>query len=60
MRLSALLDPGLRGRLHELGKQRPVSSGKAELELGWTVRTAGETIVDTARSLLPAYEKVRN
>ena len=51
VRLFAVFDPVVRGRLHELGKRRLASSDKARRELGWTTRPVPETILDTARSL---------
>ncbi|WP_428393891.1 SDR family oxidoreductase [Lichenicoccus sp.] len=51
VRLSAVADPVLRGRLFELGKQRPVSADKAR-QLGWTPRRNDAAIIDTANSLL--------
>lgn len=59
VRLAALTDPALRGRLHELGKVRRVSSRKAEQELGWSMRPTADTITDTARSLLAAQAEHR-
>ncbi len=50
-RIVALFDPIVRGRLHDLGKRRPVSSEKARRMLGWTPRAVTETVLDTARSL---------
>ena len=47
-RIVALFDPIVRGRLFELGKRRPVSSGKARRMLGWTPRPVTETVLDTA------------
>jgi dihydroflavonol-4-reductase len=51
VRLFAIFDPTLRGRLFELGKQRLVSSDKARQMLGWSTRPVRDTIVDAARSL---------
>lgn len=51
VRLSSAFDPVVRGRLFELGKERPVSAERAERELGWRPRPDQEAIVDTARSL---------
>ncbi len=51
VRISALFDPVLRERLHELGKFRPVSADKARRELDWTPRADADSIVATARSL---------
>jgi dihydroflavonol-4-reductase len=51
VRLFAIFDPVVRGRLFELGKRRLVSSDKARRMLGWTTRPTRETILETARSL---------
>jgi dihydroflavonol-4-reductase len=51
VRLFAIFDPVVRGRLLELGKRRLVSSEKARRVLDWTTRPTQETILDTARSL---------
>jgi dihydroflavonol-4-reductase len=51
VRLFAIFDPVLRGRIFELGKRRLVSSDKARRMLGWTTRPARETILDAATSL---------
>jgi len=51
VRLFAVFDPVLRGRLFELGKRRLVSSDKARRILGWTTRPVRDTVVDAARSL---------
>lgn len=52
VRLSSIADPVVRGRLFEVGKERPVSSEKAKRELGWYPRSNDDFIADTARSLL--------
>jgi dihydroflavonol-4-reductase len=52
VRIFAMFDPVLRGRLFDLGKRRLVSSDKARRILGWTTRPTRETILDTAMSLL--------
>jgi dihydroflavonol-4-reductase len=52
VRLSAAFDPVVRGRLFELGKQRPVSHEKATRMLGWVPRSNEEAVVATAESLL--------
>jgi dihydroflavonol-4-reductase len=52
VRIFAVFDPVVRGRLFELSKARPVSADKAKRELGWAPRSNEETIVDTAQSLL--------
>ncbi len=51
VRLFAIFDPTVRGRLFELGRHCLVSSEKARRMLGWTTRPTRETILDTARSL---------
>lgn len=51
VRLVGLFDPAVRGQLFELGKVRQPSSKKAEAELGWSYRSAKETLIDTAISL---------
>ncbi len=51
VRVIAIFDPVVRGRLYELGKPRQVSSEKARQMLGWTTRPVPETVLDTARSL---------
>ena len=52
MRTVALFDPTVRGVLPELGKRKNASSEKARRVLGWTPRTADESILAAARSLL--------
>lgn len=52
VRASALFDKTVRGRLFELGKERPVSSEKAQRILGWSPRPSDETILATAESLI--------
>ncbi len=52
VRVSAMLDPVVRGRLFELGKERNASADKAKRELGWSPRSNEESILATARSLL--------
>ncbi len=52
VRLSSAFDPAVRGRLFELGKERPVSAEKARRELGWVPRSNESAIIDAARSLL--------
>ena len=44
-------DPVVRERLFELGKERPVSSEKARILLGWSPRSNDDAIVATAESL---------
>ena len=52
VRLSSLIDPVLRERMYELGKERSLSAEKAKHELGWMPRSNEDMIADTARSLL--------
>lgn len=52
LRLSALFNPVVRGRLFELGKKRDASSAKAKSELGWTPRAPQDSIMDAARSMI--------
>lgn len=52
VRLSAVFDPVVRDRLFELDKERPVSAQKARDQLGWSPRSNGDAIIDTARSLI--------
>ena len=52
VRASAAFDPTVRGRLFELGKERPVSAAKAHRLLGWSPRPADGTILATAESLV--------
>ncbi len=52
VRLSAVFDPALRGRLFELDQERPVSAEKAMRELGWMPRSNDEAIVSAALSLI--------
>ena len=42
VRLFAVFDPVVRGRLHRAGKRRLGSSDKARRELGWTTRPVRE------------------
>jgi dihydroflavonol-4-reductase len=51
VRVFALFDPAVRSQLFNLGKEKRVSSDKARKMLGWTTRSASESILDTARSL---------
>lgn len=44
-------DPAVRGVLPEIGRSVEVSTDKARRELGWTMRPARETLLDTAASL---------
>ena len=52
VRIFAIFDPVLKGRLFDLGRRRLVSSDKARRILGWTTRPTRETILDTATSFL--------
>ncbi len=52
VRASSLFDPTVRGRLFELGKERPVSPEKARRILGWSPRSNDDAIVATAESLI--------
>jgi dihydroflavonol-4-reductase len=52
VRASALLDKTVRGRLFELGKERPASSEKARRLLGWSPRSNDEAVLATAQSLI--------
>ena len=49
---SALFDKTVRGRLFELGKERPASSEKAQRVLGWSPRSNDEAILATAQGLI--------
>lgn len=51
VRLAAMFDPIVRGRLFELGKERRTSHDKATRVLGWQPRSTEESLVDTAQSL---------
>jgi len=57
VRAMALLDPGVRSIVGDLGKRVEVSSEKARTRLGWSTRPPEETIVDCARSLIDAEAK---
>jgi dihydroflavonol-4-reductase len=52
VRLFALFDPVVRQVTGELGKVRDGDSSHAQQVLGWTMRPAEESILDTARSLI--------
>lgn len=52
VRLVAKLDPALRSVVHELGRQRVVSSEKAARTFGWSPRPFQKTVVDCATSLI--------
>jgi nucleoside-diphosphate-sugar epimerase len=45
-------DPAVRGVLPDVGRSVEVSADKARRELGWTMRPAEETLLDTAASLV--------
>ena len=48
----ALVNPGLRSIMNELGKTRDLDTSHARDELGWETRAVEETIVDCAQSLI--------
>jgi nucleoside-diphosphate-sugar epimerase len=52
VRAMALVDPGVRSVVSDLGHEVAYSSQKAYDSLGWSPRPIEETIVDCARSLL--------
>ena len=52
VRLASLFDPAVKLILPELGKKKNGTSAKAQRVLGWKPRSAEESIVATARSLL--------
>jgi dihydroflavonol-4-reductase len=52
IRLMALFDGGIRSVVGDLGKRSWLSSEKARSKLGWTTRPVGDSIEETARSLL--------
>jgi nucleoside-diphosphate-sugar epimerase len=52
VRLAALGDPAVKLILPELGKKKNATNEKAKRMLGWSPRTAEESIVATAESLL--------
>jgi len=52
VRLMGVFDPSIRQVVGELGRIRAVDSSHALAALGWKTRDAGESILDTARSLL--------
>jgi nucleoside-diphosphate-sugar epimerase len=51
-RVVAWFDPSVRTALDHIGRHELVSSEKAQRELGWTLRPARQTILDTAYSLI--------
>ena len=52
VRIVALFDPLVRQVTSELGHRRRCDPAHAKVRLGWTMRPAEQTIVDTARSLI--------
>jgi dihydroflavonol-4-reductase len=48
----ALVNPGLRSIMNELGKTRDLDTSHVKDELGWETRAVEETIVDCAQSLI--------
>jgi dihydroflavonol-4-reductase len=52
VRFAALFDPLARAVVGELGSTRHMDASHARTALGWVARPAGESIVDTARSLI--------
>jgi nucleoside-diphosphate-sugar epimerase len=48
----AIFDPSIRSILGQLGTKTELSSEKARTRLGWSPRSAEDTIVDTAQSLI--------
>lgn len=52
LRLMAPFDPSVRPALTFVGRRELVSADKARRELGWSMRPVGETMLDTARSLI--------
>lgn len=52
VRCVALFDKGVRLTVPTLGRTESLSAGKAQRELGWTMRPVRETVLDTAESLL--------
>ncbi|HEY0454403.1 NAD-dependent epimerase/dehydratase family protein [Actinophytocola sp.] len=51
-RVMARFDPTVRQALDHVGRIERVSSAKARIELGWTMRPARDSILDTAYSLV--------
>jgi hypothetical protein len=45
-------DPSIRSFVGDLGKRQWLSSEKARSTLGWKTRAVGDSIEETARSLL--------
>lgn len=54
IRRLAVSEPAFRDVLIHLGKRPRISNAKAKALLGWSPRPVDETILDTARSLLPS------
>lgn len=52
VRMVALVDPVMRGRLFELDKERHVDTSKALNQLGWKARPVEESVSDCAESLV--------
>lgn len=52
VRLVGRFDPSVRAVLPVLGREERVSASKAERELGWSMRSTEQTILDTADSLI--------
>jgi nucleoside-diphosphate-sugar epimerase len=53
VRAMGVFDPGVRSIVGQLGRRSSYSSEKARTTLGWTTRPLEETVVETARSMLP-------
>jgi dihydroflavonol-4-reductase len=52
VRAMAIFDPGIRSIVPQLGRRTELSSERARTLLGWSPRTAEETVVECARSLI--------
>jgi dihydroflavonol-4-reductase len=52
VRAMALVDPGIRSIVGQLGRRTEISSEKAKTLLGWSPRPTQETIIDCAQSLI--------
>jgi dihydroflavonol-4-reductase len=52
VRIMGLFDPSIKSISRDLGKRTDYSRAKAERILGWTPRDVGDTVEDTARSLI--------
>lgn len=57
VRAAAETDPALREAAARLGRVPVIRTTKARTVLGWRPRPVGETVADTARSLLAATER---